>query len=83
MILELNLDGDDASDAVGIYVPGGLASYPSSVLICNTSQSSWCKTCCNGVPTPHGKINPAVLYAAKVSGIDEIYRIEVRKLSQR
>ena len=63
-------------DAVGIYVPGGLASYPSSVLMnAIPAKVAGVKRVAMVVPTPHGKINPAVLYAAKVSGIDEIYRI--------
>ena len=63
-------------DAVGIYVPGGLASYPSSVLMnAIPAKVAGVERIAMVVPTPNGKINPAVLYAAKVSGVDEIYRI--------
>jgi histidinol dehydrogenase len=63
-------------DSVGIYVPGGLASYPSSVLMNSIpAQVAGVKRIAMVVPTPNGKINPTVLYAAKVSGVDEIYRI--------
>ena len=63
-------------DAVGIYVPGGLASYPSSVLMnAIPAKVAGVERIAMVVPTPNGKINPAVLYAAEVSGVDEIYRI--------
>ena len=63
-------------DAVGIYVPGGLASYPSSVLMnAIPAKVAGVERIAMVVPTPYGKINPAVLYAAEVSGVDEIYRI--------
>ena len=63
-------------DAVGIYVPGGLASYPSSVLMnAIPAKVAGVERIAMVVPTPNGKINPAVLYAAKVAGVDEIYRI--------
>ena len=63
-------------ESVGIYVPGGLASYPSSVLMNSIpAQVAGVKRIAMVVPTPNGKINPTVLYAAKVSGVDEIYRI--------
>ena len=63
-------------ESVGIYVPGGLASYPSSVLMNSIpAQVAGVKRIAMVVPTPTGKINPTVLYAAKVSGVDEIYRI--------
>ena len=65
-----------ALDAVGIYVPGGLVSYPSSVLRnAIPAKVAGVERIAMVVPTPNGKINPAVLYAAKVSGVDEIYRI--------
>ena len=52
-----------AIEAVGLYVPGGTAAYPSSVLM-------------NAVPAKvAGKINPLVLAAAKLAGVDEIYRV--------
>jgi len=63
-------------DAVGIYVPGGLASYPSSVLMnAIPAKVAGVERIAMVVPTPNGKINPAVLYAAKVAGVNEIYRI--------
>ena len=62
--------------AAGLYVPGGLASYPSSVLmnsipakVAGVGRLAIC------VPTPDGVINPLVLLAAQISGVDEIYRI--------
>ncbi len=63
-------------ESVGVYVPGGTASYPSSVLmsvvpaiVAGVKNISIC------APTSAGKINPAVLYAAKICGIDKIYKI--------
>jgi histidinol dehydrogenase len=63
-------------EKVGIYVPGGTASYPSSVLmsavpalVCGIKNIAIC------APTSAGKINPAVLYAAKICGIKTIYKI--------
>jgi histidinol dehydrogenase len=62
--------------AAGLYVPGGLASYPSSVLmnsipakVAGVGRLAIC------VPTPDGVTNPLVLLAAQISGVDEIYRI--------
>ncbi len=63
-------------EAVGIYVPGGLASYPSSVLMNAVPASvAGIGRIAMAVPTPNNEINPAVLAAAKIAGIDEIYRI--------
>ena len=63
-------------DAVGLYVPGGRAAYPSSVLmnalparIAGVGRLAMC------VPTPDGVLNPLVLAAARRAGVDEIYRI--------
>lgn len=65
-----------AVSAAGLYVPGGLASYPSSVLmnaipakVAGVERLAIC------VPTPDGVVNPAVLLAARIAGVDEIYRI--------
>ncbi len=62
--------------AAGLYVPGGLASYPSSVLMnaipARVAGVDRLVICC---PTPDGVVNPLVLLAAKISGVDEIYRI--------
>jgi len=62
-------------DAVGIYVPGGKASYPSSVLmnaiparVAGVPRVAMC------VPAPDGVLNPLVLAAAKIAGVTEIYR---------
>ncbi len=62
--------------AAGLYVPGGLASYPSSVLmnaipakVAGVERLAIC------VPTPDGVVNPLVLLAAKIAGVDEVYRI--------
>jgi len=65
-----------ALDAVGIYVPGGKASYPSSVLmnaipakVAGVGRIAMC------VPAPDGVLNPLVLAAASLAGVTEIYRI--------
>ncbi|HBK07020.1 MAG TPA: histidinol dehydrogenase [Acetobacteraceae bacterium] len=66
----------NALDAVGLYVPGGKAAYPSSVLMnaipataAGVSRIAMC------VPTPDGILNPLVLAAARRAGVTEIYRI--------
>jgi histidinol dehydrogenase len=63
-------------DAVGLYVPGGKAAYPSSVLmnamparVAGVARIAMC------VPTPDGTINPLVLAAAHRAGVTEIYRV--------
>jgi histidinol dehydrogenase len=62
--------------SVGLYVPGGKASYPSSVLMnAVPAKVAGVERLVMVVPTPHGVINPAVLVAAKIAGVDEIYRI--------
>ena len=65
-----------AVSAAGLYVPGGLASYPSSVLmnalpakVAGVGRLAIC------VPTPDGVVNPLVLMAARLAGVDEVYRI--------
>ena len=63
-------------DAVGLYVPGGKASYPSSVLMnaipaCVAGVQRLVMT----VPSPDGVLNPLVLAAAHLAGVTEIYRI--------
>ena len=63
-----------AIDAVGLYVPGGKASYPSSVLMnAIPAKVAGCERVVMTVPTPDGVINPAVLVAANIAGVDEIY----------
>ena len=62
--------------SVGLYVPGGLAAYPSSLLMnAVPAQTAGVERIAMTVPTPDGKINPLVLAAAHLLGIDEIYRI--------
>lgn len=63
-------------DAAGLYVPGGLASYPSSVLmnavpakVAGVARLAVC------VPTPDGVVNPLVLAACRIAGVDEVYRV--------
>ncbi len=62
--------------AVGLYVPGGTAAYPSSVLM-NALPAAVAGVARRAmvVPTPDGVVNPLVLAAARIAGIDEIYRI--------
>lgn len=65
-----------AVDAVGLYVPGGTASYPSSVLMnAIPAKVAGVQRIVMVVPAPDGRINPLVLAAAKLSGVDEIYRV--------
>ncbi|MDP6705646.1 MAG: histidinol dehydrogenase [Alphaproteobacteria bacterium] len=62
--------------AVGIYVPGGTAAYPSSVLMnALPAKVAGVPRLAMVVPTPSGALNPLVLAAARLCGIDEIYRI--------
>ncbi len=62
--------------AAGLYVPGGLATYPSSVLMnAIPAQVAGVERLDMVVPTPDGAVNPLVLLAAKISGISNIYRI--------
>ncbi len=63
-------------EAVGIYVPGGTASYPSSVLMnAVPARVAGVGRVAMAVPTPDGVVNPAVLAAAKIAGVSEIYRV--------
>ncbi|ETX27132.1 histidinol dehydrogenase [Roseivivax isoporae] len=62
--------------SAGLYVPGGIASYPSSVLmnaipakVAGVERLAIC------VPTPDGQVNPHVMLAARIAGVDEIYRV--------
>ncbi len=62
--------------AAGLYVPGGLASYPSSVLMnAIPAQVAGVENLVICVPTPRGEVNPLVLLAARLAGVDTIYRI--------
>jgi histidinol dehydrogenase len=65
-----------AIEAVGLYVPGGTAAYPSSVLMKSIpARVAGVPRLVMVVPAPEGKLNPLVLAAAKLAGIDEIYRV--------
>ena len=65
-----------AIDAVGLYVPGGTAAYPSSVLMnAVPAKVAGVPRLVMVVPAPGGKLNPLVLAAAKLAGVDEIYRV--------
>ncbi|HMN38641.1 MAG TPA: histidinol dehydrogenase [Hyphomicrobium sp.] len=65
-----------AVESVGLYVPGGLASYPSSVLMnAVPAQVAGVPRIVMVVPAPRGELNPLVLAAAKLSGVEEIYRV--------
>lgn len=65
-----------AVGAVGLYVPGGTAAYPSSVLMnALPAKVAGVERIVMVVPTPDGLINPLVLAAAKLCGVTEIYRI--------
>ncbi|TDH38225.1 histidinol dehydrogenase [Pseudohoeflea suaedae] len=65
-----------AVEAVGLYVPGGTASYPSSVLMnAVPAKVAGVERIVMVVPAREGELNPAVLAAARIAGIDEIYRI--------
>jgi histidinol dehydrogenase len=65
-----------AVEAVGLYVPGGTAAYPSSVLMnAIPAKVAGVPRIVMVVPAPDGRLNPLVLAAAKLAGIDEIYRI--------
>lgn len=65
-----------AISAVGLYVPGGTASYPSSVLMnALPAKVAGVERLVMVVPTPDGRLNPLVLAAARIAGVDEIYRV--------
>jgi histidinol dehydrogenase len=62
--------------AVGLYVPGGLASYPSSVLMSAIpARVAGVERLVVCAPTPSGAVNPLVLLAARLSGVETVYRI--------
>ncbi len=66
----------NAVESVGLYVPGGTASYPSSVLMnAVPAKVAGVERVVMVVPTPKGVLNPLVLAAARLAGVDEIYRI--------
>jgi len=63
-------------DSVGLYVPGGKAAYPSSVLMnAIPAKVAGVEQLVMVVPTPHGQINELVLAAACVAGVDDVYTI--------
>ena len=64
-------------EKVGLYVPGGTAAYPSTVLMNGIpAKIAGCeKICITTPPLKNGKINPAILAAAKVVGIDRIFKV--------
>ncbi|QCK85782.1 histidinol dehydrogenase [Phreatobacter aquaticus] len=65
-----------AIEAVGLYVPGGTAAYPSSVLMnAIPAKVAGCPRIVMVVPAPGGILNPLVLAAAELAGVDEVYRI--------
>ena len=65
-----------AIESVGLYVPGGLASYPSSVLMnAVPARVAGVPRVAMVVPSPGGEMNPLVLAAAHLAGVSEIYRI--------
>lgn len=65
-----------AVSSAGLYVPGGLASYPSSVLMnAIPAAVAGVQDLVICAPTPDGKVNPLVLLAARLSGVDTVYRI--------
>ena len=65
-----------AIEAVGLYVPGGTAAYPSSVLMnAVPAKVAGVPRLVMVVPTPGGRLAPLVLAAARLAGVDEIYRI--------
>ena len=63
-------------EAVGIYVPGGTAAYPSSVLMnALPARIAGVRRLVMAVPAPDGELNPLVLVAARITRVDEIYRV--------
>ena len=63
-------------ERIGVYVPGGKASYPSTVLMnVIPAQVAGVKEIALCVPTPHGDINPALMTAIEILGVKEVYRI--------
>lgn len=63
-------------DAVGVYVPGGKAVYPSSVLMCAIpAKVAGVRRIVMCTPAPKGQLNPYLLVAADIAGVDEVYRV--------
>jgi histidinol dehydrogenase len=62
--------------SVGLYVPGGAASYPSSVIMnAVPAKVAGCRRLAMVMPTPDGETNPLALAAARIAGVHEIYRV--------
>ncbi|HAU21234.1 MAG TPA: histidinol dehydrogenase [Erythrobacter sp.] len=65
-----------AVDAAGLYVPGGRAAYPSSLLMnAIPARVAGVERLAVVTPTPAGKVNPLVLAAAHIAGVDEVWRV--------
>lgn len=63
-------------EKVGLYVPGGTAAYPSSVLMnCVPAKIAGCSEIVMVTPAKAGKVKPAILAAARVAGVDRIFKI--------
>ena len=63
-------------EKVGLYVPGGTASYPSSVLMnCVPAKIAGCSEIVMVTPAKAGKVKPVILAAAKIAGVDRIFKI--------
>lgn len=63
-------------ERVGLYVPGGKASYPSSVLMsCIPARIAGVEEVIMAVPAPDGELNPIVLAAAAIAGVDKVFTI--------
>lgn len=66
----------NAVDAAGVYVPGGRAAYPSSVLMnIIPAKVAGVERIVMMTPTPDGEVNPVVMAAAHIGGVDEIWRV--------
>lgn len=66
----------NAVDAAGVYVPGGRAAYPSSVLMnIIPAKVAGVERIVMMTPTPGGEVNPVVMAAAHIGGVDEIWRV--------
>jgi histidinol dehydrogenase len=62
--------------SVGLYVPGGAATYPSSVIMnAVPARVAGCRRLAMVMPTPDGQVSPLALAAARIAGVDEIYRV--------
>lgn len=64
-------------EKVGLYVPGGTAAYPSTVLMDSIpAKIAGCKEICiTTPPSENGKVNPVILAAAKIAGVDRIFKV--------